>query len=109
MKNPWNKASMLLESLIALSMLTLCVLFYQGATLNLLKQEQRQYEKLRGTRALYEEVREYRIHGGKLSRKLNYGNEVYHVEFTKNLRQAKVTSSQDEVVIHWHSQSFHID
>lgn len=109
MKSPWNEASILLESLIALAMLTLCVLFYQGATVNLLKQEQRQYEKLRGTRVLYEEVREYRIHGGELSRRLNYGSEVYHVEFTENLRHAKVTSTDDEVVIDWVSQSFHFD
>lgn len=104
-----NSASILLESLVALGMLTLCLLFYQAATLDLVQQERRQYEKLRGTRVLYEEVQEYRLHGGALERQLIYGEERYHVAFTRDLRQAKVQGADYEVAVFWQSQSFHFD
>lgn len=104
-----NRASILLESLVALGMLTVCLLFYHGSTIDLVQQERRQYEKLRGTRVLYEEVQEYRIHGGPLERQLKYGEERYHVAFTEDLRQAKVSGPDYEVAIFWESESFHFD
>lgn len=104
-----NRASLVLESLVALGMLTLCLLIYQRATIDLLQQEHQQYEKLRGTRVLYEEVREYRLHGGDLERQLAYGEERYHVAFTQDLRQVQVSGADYDVAINWLSQSFHLD
>lgn len=104
-----NRASLVLESLVALGMLTLCLLVYQRVTIDLLQQEHQQYEKLRGTRVLYEEVREYRLHGGDLERQLAYGEERYHVAFTQDLRQVQVSGTDYNVAINWLSQSFHLD
>ena len=72
MKRKWSEGYILLEALVALSILTICVFIFIHGMQVMLQQRHRQNQKMQMTRVLYQETKEVLRRGGEPVRSVDY-------------------------------------
>ncbi|EOI03080.1 hypothetical protein UAY_00827 [Enterococcus moraviensis ATCC BAA-383] len=96
------KGYILLESLIALSIVCLIVLGYMSSNTFLLKKNKQAIEELALYRMLYEETKHYENHGGELRRTIKKRDKEYQLYFYKGddeLREVEIMDGKDKIKI----------
>ena len=94
-----NEGFLLIEAMVALSLLAVCLFFYQAQQVQLVKASTQQYQELEMVRLLSEEVREQRIQKGELSKNIIEKNNYRLLFQQKPHVEVKIANEAIEVVI----------
>ncbi|MHC5229913.1 competence type IV pilus minor pilin ComGE [Enterococcus sp. LJL99] len=89
---------LLLESLLALALVTVIIMSYLSLNTYLFQKNKKIINQQTMFRILYEEISEYKSHGGRLEREIIQGNQVFTVKLLTNKTEligAEISGNND--------------
>lgn len=92
------KGYLLLESLLALALVTVIIMSYLSLNTYLFQKNKKMINQQKMFRILYEEISEYKSHGGRLEREIIQGNQVFMVKLLTNKTEligAEISGNND--------------
>lgn len=96
------KGYILLEGLFALGLLCLIVGSYISFNIFLMRKNRQTQDQLLLHRVLYEEMKRYENHGGRLQQELHTENHTYQLQLYKNehkLIEVRISDGKEKIIL----------